>query len=145
MRARKDLGAVPGEKRLVGRDDVLAGIDRLEHQLARRRVAADQLDHDVDVGTLDHEPRGGDDLDALERDLALLGEILRARDPDHDLAAGAARDLLAVAAQHLDGAAADRPEAEETDLDGLQNLIPVARALTFLSKWNDVMVIPSRK
>mgnify|MGYP003297922947 CR=1 FL=1 len=65
---------------------------------------------------------------------------------DHVDERGAAHDLLAVAAQHLDGAAADRAEAEEADVDGLQeNLMPVGFFEIFLSKWNDVMVMPSRK
>ena len=38
---------------------------------------------------------------------------------DLDAAAGAAPDLLLVAAQHLEGAAADGADAEQADLDGL--------------------------
>ena len=121
-------------------------IPAIWHQVARGGVPADQLDHDVDVGARDDLPGGRGELDAFERDRALLLEIARARHLDDDVAAGAARDLLAVAAQHLDGAAADRPEAEQSNLDGLQeNLMPVDFLETFLSKWNEVIVIPSRK
>ncbi len=115
---REDFRAVLGEQRLVGGDDVLAVVDRLQHQVARGGVAADELDHDVDVRASDDEPRGGHELDALERDRSLLGQVARARHLDHDIAPGAARDLLAIAAQHLDRAAADRAEAEQTYLDG---------------------------
>ena len=38
---------------------------------------------------------------------------------DANVAAGAAPDLLAVAAQHLEGAAADGADAEQADLDRL--------------------------
>ncbi len=136
VRARKNLGPVLGEQRLVRGDHVLAVVDRLQHQLARRRVAADQLDHDVDVGARDDEARGGHELDALEGDGALLLEIARARHLDDDVAPGTARDLLAIAAQHLDRAAADRAEAEQAYLDGFHS---------FLLKWNEVIGKPSRK
>ncbi len=137
---------MPGEQRLVRGDHVLAVVDRLQHERAGVGLPADQLHHDVDAGALDDVRRVGDELDALEGDLALLGEVARARRRHHDVAPRPARDLLAVAAQDLDRAAADRAEAEQADVDGLQeNLIPVGAAEIFLSKWKDVTVIPSRK
>ena len=61
--------------------------------------------------------RVGDELDARQVHGARLRQVLRGGHGDDDLAAGAARDLLAVAAQHLDGAAADGAEAEQADVD----------------------------
>ncbi len=141
MRAGEDLGAVLGEQGLVGGDDVLAAVDRLEHEDARVGLPADELDHDVDVGPRHDFVRPRYKVDAVERYGALFREVARRGDLDHDVAPGAAADLLAIAAQHLDGAAADRAEAEQADLDGLH----VMFRPSFLSKWNDVIVIPSRK
>ena len=45
------------QQRLVGGDHMLAGANRLQHQGAGDAVAADQLDHDVDLGVGDHRPR----------------------------------------------------------------------------------------
>ncbi len=60
---REDLVAVQGDQRLVGGDHVLAVLDRLQHQLARRRVAADQFDDDVDIRIVDHRKGVVADLD----------------------------------------------------------------------------------
>ncbi len=116
--AREDLVAVLREQRLVGGDHVLAVGDRRQDELAGARLAADQLDDDVDVRMRDQLRGIGHQLDALEAHRARLGEVARARGHrDHDLAAGAARDLLAVAAQHLDGAAAHGAQAQQADAD----------------------------
>ena len=45
---REDLAAVLGEQRLVRGDDVLARVERGQHQIARDARAADELDHQVD-------------------------------------------------------------------------------------------------
>ena len=57
VRGRENLVAVPGEERLVGRDDVLAVGDRLQDERARGLEAADQLDDDVDVRMREHRRR----------------------------------------------------------------------------------------
>jgi hypothetical protein len=93
--------------------------ENLERIVARVRVAADQLHDDVDVGTPDDLSRVADELDAVQRDAALLFQVPRARHLDDDVAPRAARDLLAVSAQHLDRAAAHRAQAEQADVDGL--------------------------
>ena len=55
----RQLGAVLGQQRLVGGDDVLAGAQRgLDGGFGRAVVAADQLDEDVD-GRIGREPVGG--------------------------------------------------------------------------------------
>ena len=46
------------------------------------------------------------------------GVLACSQDLDHDVAPGAARDLLAVAPEHFDRPAADRAQAEEPYVDG---------------------------
>ena len=46
-----------GQQLLVGGDDRLAGLERVEDQLAGRLDAADDLDDDVDVGVVDDRAR----------------------------------------------------------------------------------------
>ena len=146
VRAREDLGAVLREQRLVGGDDVLAVVDGLQHQLARVRLAADQLHDDVDVRARHDLARARHEFDAVQGDAALLLQVARPGHLDHDVAPGAARDLLAVAPQHLDGAAADSPQAQQADVDGLHfRCKPMGRSDRTCVKWNEVTVMPSRK
>ncbi|MBS1125379.1 MAG: hypothetical protein H6Q98_317, partial [Nitrospirae bacterium] len=49
VRGRVDLLAVHGQERLVRGDDVLFVLDGLKDELLGRLVAADELNHDVDV------------------------------------------------------------------------------------------------
>ncbi len=56
---------------------------------------------------------------------------------DLDFAAGPARDLLAVAAQHLDGAAADRAQAQQADVHRFH--------VSLFEKWKAPTTRPSRK
>ncbi len=107
------------QQRLVGRDDVLAGADRLEDQRPREAGAADQLDHDVDLGPRDQRAGvvahlgggAGDPAGARQVDIDDMA--------DADLAAGATPDLLLVALQDGERAAADDPGAEQADLERL--------------------------
>jgi hypothetical protein len=120
----EDLAAVHGQQRLVGGDHMLAGGDGLEHQRARDAVAADQLDHDVDRRLGDHRARIGHHPHALARRRARARSTSRSATIAISIAApGAAPDLLAVALQHAEGAAADGADAEQADLDGLHGRI----------------------
>src|SRR5581483_179684 len=114
-----------------------AVLDRREHQVLGDAVAPDQLDHDVDVGAAhDLEGVAGDPRAPARERLRLL-RLLVGDDADLDRPAGAARDLLLVARQHRPGAAADRADAEQPDLDRLH--------ASFFAKWNDVTTMPSLK
>ena len=64
-------------------------------------------------------------MDGIELVADPAAIIARPGDLDHDVAPCPARDLLAVAPQHLDGAAADRAQAQQADVDGFHR---VARA-----------------
>jgi len=97
---------------------MLAGRDGLEHELPGDAVAADQLDHDVDVGIGDDLARVADHLDAVAGHFAGARGVEVGHHGDLDAAAGAALDFLLVALEHLEGAAADRACAEQAYLDG---------------------------
>jgi hypothetical protein len=115
------------EQRLVCRHDVLARRDRLHHQRAGDAVAADQLDDDVDVRVRDDLARIVDDLSRVAHD-ALGARRVEVRDHrDADATPGAALDLLLVALQHVERAAADSADAEQADLDGLDGVHSVWR------------------
>ena len=109
------------EQRLVRGDDVLAVRDRVEHERARRLDAADQLADDVHVRMPDDDRRIVGEVHAGNAAGAFARAVERARgDPvDHDRTAGAALDLLLVAAQDVPRALADGAEAEQPDVDGL--------------------------
>ena len=127
VRGREDLGAVHGQQRLVGGDHVLAGRDGFQHQLPGDAVAADQLDHDVDVGVGDDGARVVHHLHALAHDgLGALG-VEVGHHGDLDAAAGAALDLFLVALQDLEGAAADGADAEQADLDGFHGFSHISQ------------------
>jgi hypothetical protein len=92
---------------------MLAVLDGAHHQLARRRIAADQLDDDLDVRILDHVEGVVADVTDLVQALDQLGAIVaRRRAGDLEAATGAAGDLARVARQHRHRAAADGSQAQ---------------------------------
>ena len=122
VRGREDLGAMVREQRLVRGDDVLAVGDRIEHQRARRLDAADELADDVDVGMADDDRSIVRQVHAGDAARAFARAVERARgDPvDRDRPPRASLDLLLVAPQDVPRALADGAEAEQTDVDRLQ-------------------------
>src|SRR2546430_10847030 len=119
LRGGEDLGAVGGEQRLVGGDDMLAVADRLEHQLSRDAVAADQLDDDVDLRVAYQLERIADDFGLFPGNLlgpvkGFVGDLR-----DLDRATGAALDLVGVAAEHVPRAAPDRADAQQPYINWL--------------------------
>ena len=107
-----ELGAVMGEQRLVGGDHRLAGGERRLAERQRRPVgAADQLDHELDLGVGGERLRVVVPAQPVERDAALALPVAR-RDRDHpQLAAGALGDQRAVLLEQPQHRAADRAEA----------------------------------
>ena len=117
LRRREDLVAMRCQQRLVGGHHMLAVIDGRKHQFAGYAAAADQLDHDIDVGIGDdRDGVVGDDRPALgdlPRQLeVLVGDLADAYGP-----AGAAGNLALVAQQNVEGAAADSADAEQAYVD----------------------------
>ena len=136
LRRLEDLVAVQGDEGLVGGDDVLAALDRGQHQLARRIGAADELDDDVDRGVLDERARVAVHGDALGRAGPRPRGVAHRRAHHLDGAARAAGDLVGVATQHRHGAAADRAEAEQADPHGAHQRAPPTAAPAAASRRN---------
>ena len=90
----------------------------LQHQLPGRRVAADQLDDDLDLRVVHHrEGVVADAPDLLEPGDAVGLVLARRGVGDLDAAPGAPRDLPGVAGEHRHRAAADGTQAQQSDLD----------------------------
>ena len=117
----EDFVAVLREQCLVRGDDVLAPADRVEHHRARGLDAADQLAHDVDIGMAHDDGGIVGEIDTIDAARAVSRAIERARgDPgDADRPSRAARDLLFVAAEHVEHTLADGAEADQPHLQRL--------------------------
>ena len=123
LRGAEDLVAVHRDQRLVGGDHVLAVGDGAQHQLARRRIAADELDDDVHVRIID-DGKGvvADAPDVVEPANALRVVLARGGMRNADAAPGTARDLRGVAGQDRDGAATDGAKPQESDVHRFHEL-----------------------
>ena len=117
LRRGEDLVAVLGDQMLVGGDHVLAVGNRLHHQLARGFQAADQLDHDVDIGVVDHVEGIGRQRQVARQRLRFI-EVAHRGTQHADFTPRAAGDFFGVAAQHGQRAAANRSQAQQADVDG---------------------------
>ena len=115
VRGLEDRVAVHRDEGLVRGHHVLAAFDGFEDEPAGGIGAADELDDHVDGWIPDDLARIGGQEDPGRRADPLLVERPCRRPRDHHVASGPARDLLAVAFQHVDGAAADRSKAEHSD------------------------------
>ena len=106
-----ELGAVPGEQRLVGGHHRLAGPERRPAERQRRAaLAADQLDHQIDLRVGGQRQRVVVPAVAPGRDPALAPPVAR-RDRHHpQLAAGAQRHQGAVLLEQAQHRAADGAE-----------------------------------
>ena len=109
----EELGAVGGEQRLVGGDDVGAGVDRLQRGTARRLDAAHELDDDVGA----EDERLGVGREQLARDVGVARRVEVAHGDADELEAGAraAGELVAVLEQQRGDLGADGAGAEEGD------------------------------
>ena len=113
----EDLFSMLGQKGLVGRDDVLSGLQGTEDQGLGRFVSADKLHHDVNlrvaqeaVHVLRQDPVG--DLHAPVRGHVQVGNALNA-----DGKADAALDLPRVVLQRTDQAGTNRPKTDDSDVE----------------------------
>jgi hypothetical protein len=113
----EDLGAMHRQQRLVGRDHVLAGRDGLQHQCLGDAVAADEFDHDVDVGVGNHGACVVHHRDVRAHDGPRARHIQIGHHGDFDAAPGAALDFMLVALEHVERAAAHGAYAQQAYLD----------------------------
>ena len=119
-RRLEDLGAVLGQQRLVGGDDVLAGRQQIEHGLPGPVDAADQLDDDVDGRVVRAPSRRS--VVSSSRGRATGRGLCRVADDDaaqHQRPAGPGRQALGLFEQQLGHAAADGAAADQGDVQGL--------------------------
>ena len=115
IRRREQLGAVVGQELLVGGDDGLARLERLEDELAGGLDAADHLDDDVDVGRgRDREGIGGE-LGRADVDGAVLGRRAHGDPHDLEIEAQPGGDVGPAAAHQIDQRGADVAAAEQAD------------------------------
>ena len=96
----EDFGAVRGQQGLIGGDDMLAIVDGLQYQLFRNRIAADQLDHDIDIRIRYNFIRIGRDSHPFPRELARLLQVAIGNHANDNAPAGPARDFFLVAFEH---------------------------------------------
>ena len=122
-----EVHAVARQQRLVGSDDRLAGHDRRLDDLARRAlVAADQLDHQIDLGVTRERHRVCDPASAPEQRFGLGAVAGRRRDDAHPTP-GPRRDQIRIAPDPLQDGAADDAEAGDADAQGIHELVPTGR------------------
>ena len=109
--------AVRGQQCLVGGDHMLAVGDRLQHQLFRHTIAADQFDDDVHFRIGHHGKRIVGHATGAAGDFLRQFHVLVRHHGDADGAAGTAGDFFRVALQYGEGAAADGADAEKSYVD----------------------------
>src|SRR5690606_23466900 len=110
--------AMTGEQRLVGGNHVLALADRLHDPLLGDRLAADELDDNIDIGVASHlEPVGGDAHVAVAQQSPGLFNVAHGHRRHLDTPPGTPCDLFSVLLQHLPGAATHDSQTQKPDLD----------------------------
>ena len=113
---------------------MLALGNRLEHQFARQRVAADEFNHDIDGRIAHHLKRICADGDIRAQQLAGLGHIAH-RDPaDFDVTSGTSRDFPGITCQDLPGAAAHHAQSQQPYLDRFHYSSPSLRNISLMPR-----------
>ncbi|MPN21664.1 hypothetical protein SDC9_169044 [bioreactor metagenome] len=114
----EDIGAMHGEQRLVGGDDMLAGGNRLHHDFLGDAVAADQFDDDVDFRNIDQSERIVGDAGFAAGHLAGQFDVLVGHGGNSNRPAGAAGNFFRIAIENGPGATADGADADKANIDG---------------------------
>ena len=116
---RRQLGAVVGQQLLVGGHHRLAGAQGGEGQLPGRLDAADDLDHQVDVGVAGHRRGVGGEHAVGQGDATVAGEAAH-RHPGHlEADPGALGDGVAPLGEQPHEGGADVAAAEEPHPEGV--------------------------
>jgi hypothetical protein len=113
VRGLEQFGAVLGEQRLVGGDDVGAGVDGLQDVAACRFDAADQLDHDV--GAEDQRVGVGGEEFLGQIDRARSVEVAHQDADEFQARAHPVGEFVAVVEQQARHLGSDRTTAEQGD------------------------------
>ena len=140
----RELGAMQGEQRLVGGDDMLARAQRRLHQTTRHAAgAADELDDDVDVGR--RRERHGIALPAHARhvDVTLAGFAPCADGDDLERPPAAQRQEPAVLGQKFDDACANGAEAGDANSERSFHGPPDTPGFAQARAFNGVMLSPT--
>ncbi len=112
---RGERVTVPGEQRLVGRDDRFARRERrFDGGLGRIALPAHQLDEDVDLPIARERDRIGDPTQPRRVDAAILAPVARHGRRDLDGAPATHCQGFALAFDQAHNRCADRAEAGET-------------------------------
>jgi hypothetical protein len=109
------LNRTPSRESLVRGNDVLAGGDRRENELARVGRAAHDLDDRLYRCVLDQSRRVRDHGVGREPRFGDFERVLLGRLAKDDLDAGAPRDLSAARLEYRDDPSADDPEPRDTN------------------------------
>jgi hypothetical protein len=113
----EDFGAMHGEQRLVGGNDMLAIGDGLHDHFLGHAIAADQLDDDVDFRVIDQRKSVvGNSGSATGHQFGQL-DIFVGHGSNLDRTSGAAGNFLRVALENSPGTTADGADADKANID----------------------------
>jgi len=115
----EEFGAVLGDERLVGGDQILAVLEQIDRHRAGRLEAPDEQRGHRDRLVAGDVANLSRDSILRQRQPPLLGQILDDRLGDHDRPAGVPGDVVGRAHQQPHHSRADRTKADDTDADGL--------------------------
>jgi hypothetical protein len=129
-----------GEQRLVGRDHVLAVVDRAQHEFARDAGAADHFRDDRDRRIVDDRvevigQRHAAGFAAERR--VRLGRVAHGNACNLDATTRATFDFFLIAAQYREGAAAYRAEAQQSNFDWFHAACVSSRGLKRGRGWHE--------
>ena len=123
---------------LVGRDDVLAALERREQQVEGRLVAANDLDHETDLRIVEDRERVAGD-----RDVASVADLLRVayrRPEEPHRAAGRRVDALRAVGERTPDGASDGAQSEQPDPERLRGHAGTGRPQTIRAATRRVTV-----
>jgi hypothetical protein len=111
----EQLPTMGGDELLVGGDDRLAAHQRLDDEAAGGLDAADDLDHDVDVGVVDHGGGVVGEAASRQRQSPILGEVVDRDARDLERHAGPGLDHVGVVVDEAHERATHVTAAEQSD------------------------------
>ena len=95
----------------------VAALQRLEDEAPGRLDAPDDLDHDIDVGVVDHRLGVGGENAGRQYDRAFPGQAVHRHGAEREADAGASLDVVAVAQDQLGQRRSNVAAAQQPDPD----------------------------